>query len=207
MTTPTAYREAPQPACPELRKTLGHCLAAAILLLSASASAQTADDAPRTEAADWIVSETASPVDYSRQVSATMLSAAPPGEREMSFAMHCRQGKTELVLGVPDFARYPAGTALVLEFLPLTEEAMRDQTVERRWVQHRGQEQRWNELSGTTDVSLRGDTVGFLKQLPDGGRLFVRMKDKQGDMHEAEFDLTGFDPVREKLASACGWPA
>lgn len=207
MTTSTAYPEASQPAGPELRRTLVRCLAAAILLLSASASAQTTDDAPRTEAADWIVSETASPVDYSRQVSATMLSAAPPGGREMSFAMHCRQGKTELVLGVPDFARYPAGTALVLEFLPLTEEGLRDRTVERRWVRHRGQEQRWNELSGTTDVSLRGDTVGFLKQLPDGGRLFVRMKDKRGDTHEAEFNLAGLDSVREKLASACGWPA
>ena len=43
MTTSTAYPEAPQPAGPELRRTLVRCLAAAILLLSASASAQTTD--------------------------------------------------------------------------------------------------------------------------------------------------------------------
>lgn len=207
MKTLPADREVPQSAGPGLRKGLGFGLLAAVLLLSAPASAQPADDAPRAEAVDWVISETASPVDYSRQVSATMLSAASSGEREMSFAMHCRQGRTELVLGIGDFARYPAGTALVLEFLALDQEAMRDQTVERRWVQQRGQERRWNELSGTTDVSLRGDAVAFLKQLPDGGRLFVRAKDRQGVLHEAEFDLAGFGPVREKLASACGWPA
>ncbi|WP_158046256.1 hypothetical protein [Skermanella pratensis] len=188
---------------------MGHCILAAALLLSAigPASAQTAADTPRTGAADWVISETASPVDYSRQVSATLLSAESSGGREMSFAMHCRQGKTELLLGVPDFARYPAGTALVLEFLALNQEAVRDQTVERRWVQHRGQERRWNELGGTTDVSLRGEAVTFLKQLPDGGRLFVRAKDRQGILHEAEFDLAGFGAVREKFAAACGWPA
>ncbi|UEM19062.1 hypothetical protein JL100_018420 [Skermanella mucosa] len=206
MTTLPANRKSARSAVPYRRRkqwsglSWAHGALAAALLLFATGPAS-------AQAADWIISETASPVDYSRQVSATLLSLASPEEREMSFAMHCRQGKTELVLGVPDFARYPAGTALDLEFLPLTQEAMRDQTVERRWVRHRGQERRWNELGGTTEVSLRGDAVSFLKQLPDGGRLFVRVKDKRDDLHEAEFDLAGFGPVREKLASACDWPA
>lgn len=182
----------------------------AFLLLCApsqSALAQPSASPLRKEAENWIISETTSPVDYSRQVSATMLSVTSSENQPMSFSMHCRQGKTEVMLGITDFARYPAGAAIALEFLVLSEEAIGNHAIERRWVQYRGEERRWNEISRTTDIALRSDAVSFLKLLPDGGRLFVRVKNRQGVSHDAEFHLAGLGPVRAKFSVACKWPS
>jgi len=42
--------------------------------------------------------------------------------------------------------------------------------------------------------------------LPDGGRIAVSVSDWQGAAHEASFQLTGLDAVRQKVAAACKWP-
>jgi hypothetical protein len=175
------------------------CVPAQLALAQPSASPL------RRVAENWIISETTSPVDYSLQVSATMFSITSSGNQPVSFSMHCRQGRTEVMLGITDFARYPAGAAIVLEFLVLSEEAIGNHTIERRWVQYRGEERRWNEINRSTDIALRSDAVSFLKLLPGGGRLFVRVKDRQGVSHDAEFNLAGLAPVRAKLAVTCKW--
>jgi hypothetical protein len=54
---------------------------------------------------------------------------------------------------------------------------------------------------------LTGDAVRFLKSLPDNGILSVRVRDRQGISHDAEFHLTEFEPVRERIATACKWPS
>src|SRR5216683_342117 len=52
----------------------------------------------------------------------------------------------------------------------------------------------------------RDDPVGLLQSLPDGARLKVNVLDEPGPSHEATFQLTGLDAVREKIAVACKWP-
>jgi hypothetical protein len=173
---------------------------------SQAALAQLADDGSRDDSANWIISETKSPVDYSPQISATIFSALFPGDPRMSFSMHCRRGRTEAVFEIADFARYPPGSSFEMEYLVVSQEAIRNHSVERRWVRQRGVEQRWNELSGSIDASFTGDAVRFLRSLPDDGVLSMRVRDRQGISHDAEFHLTGFEPVREKLAAACKWP-
>jgi hypothetical protein len=176
-------------------------------VLGQAAFAQLPDNGNREAAGNWIISETRSPVDYSPQISATILSTPSPGDPQMSFSMFCRQGKTDAVFGIADFARYPAGASFAFDYLIISEEAIRNHLVERRWVQQRGVERRWNELNRSIDVSLVGDTVRFLKSLPDRGIVSVRVIDRQGISHDAEFHLTGLGPVRGKLAAACNWPA
>lgn len=157
-------------------------------------------------AAEWVISETRSPVDYSPQVSATVASNPSPGNWGMSFSLHCRQGRTEALFVIPDFVRYPAGASFPVEYFTISPEALRTRSVERRWIERRGVERRWDELSSSVDAALTGDAVGFLKSLPDGGMLSVRVRDRNGVTHDAEFHLKDFGPVREKLAAACDWP-
>jgi len=187
-----------------------HAILPMVLLLfvpSQGALAQLADDRSQEDPANWIISETKSPVDYSPQISATIFSALLPGGSRMSFSMHCRRGKTEAVFEIAEFARYPPGSSFVMEYIVVSQEAIKTHSVERRWVRQRGVEQRWNELSGSIDASFMGDAVKFLKSLPDDGVLSLRVRDREGISHDAEFHLVGFEPVREKLAVACKWPA
>jgi len=187
-----------------------HVILPLVLFLSApghTALAQAADDRNQGGSRNWVVSETRSPVDYSPQISATIVSTSFPGDPEMSFSMHCRQGRTEAVFGISDFARYPAGSSFAVEYLVISQEAIKTHSVERRWMEQRGVEKRWNELSRSIDASLTGDAVRFLKSLPDNGILSVRVRDRQGISHDAEFHLTEFEPVRERIATACKWPS
>jgi hypothetical protein len=180
-----------------------------VLFLSAAnqaALAQPADDQGQENSGNWIISETKSPVDYTPQISATILSTLFEGNPKMSFSMHCRRGRTEAMLEIADFARYPLGSSFEIEYLVVSQEAIRNRSVERRWVRQRGVEQRWNELSQSIQASFTGNVIGFLKSLPDDGVLSVRVRDREGISHDADFHLASFNPVREKLAAACKWP-
>ena len=186
-----------------------HVILLMVLLLSVSdqaALAQPADDRSREESGNWIISETKSPVDYSPQISATIFSPQFPGNPRMSFTLHCRRGRTEAVLEIADFARYPPGSSFVMEYLVVSQEAIRNHMVERRWERQRGVEQRWDEMNGSIDAAFIGDVVRFIKSLPDNGILSVRVRDKDVISHDAEFHLADFEPVRGKLAAACKWP-
>ena len=97
---------------------------------------------PATDAAEWVISETRSPVDYSPQISAMMASSPSPGNWGMSFSLHCRQGRTEALFVIPDFARFPAGASFPVEYFTVSQEAIRSRSVERRWVERRGVEKR-----------------------------------------------------------------
>ena len=171
-----------------------------------AAWAQGSGGANGGDAEEWVISETRSPVDYSPQVSAMIASIPSPGNWGMSFSLHCRQGRTEALFGIPDFARYPAGSAFPMEYLAVSQQAIDARSVERRWVERRGVEKRFDEVSGAVDAALTGNVVAFLKSLPDNGILSVRVRDRNAVTHDAEFHLKDFGPVREKLAAACDWP-
>ena len=104
-----------------------HVILLMVLLLSVSdqtALAQPADDRSREESGNWIISETKSPVDYTPQISATILSTLFEGNPKMSFSMHCRRGRTEAMLEIADFARYPLGSSFEIEYLVVSQEAI-----------------------------------------------------------------------------------
>ena len=111
----------------------------------------------------------------------------------MTFSMHCRRGKTEAVFAIPDFARYPPGSSFDMEYLVVSQEAIRTHSVDRRWVRQRGVEQRWNELSGSIDASFTGDVGRFLKSLPDDGVLSVRVRDKKASPMMPSFILRAWN--------------
>ncbi|MGY3646034.1 hypothetical protein ACVWW2_001325 [Bradyrhizobium sp. LM4.3] len=49
----------------------------------------------------WLVSETTSPVDYSPIVTATISSVSGPNGAAMQLAIHCRKGRTEVMIAGP----------------------------------------------------------------------------------------------------------
>jgi hypothetical protein len=63
----------------------------------------------------------------------------------------------------------------------------------------------WTASADGKTASYKDNAIGFLQSLPEGGRLKIGVLDGPGPSHEATFQLTGLDAVREKIAGACKW--
>ena len=63
----------------------------------------------------------------------------------------------------------------------------------------------WIASSDGQTVIFKDDAVRFLRSLPDGGRIIASVSDSQGTAHEASFQLTGLDVIRQKIAATCKW--
>jgi len=160
----------------------------------------------QNERGNWVISETTSPVDYSPQVAATILSRLDQGNGPTSLSVYCRRGRTEITATFDDFARYPVGTEMEVLTLINERDASRRPPAEQNWTRQRWIQQRWDDTDRETTISLKGDVTAFLRSLPGDGRMFVRVFDKQRISHDAEFQLTGLPAVRDKVAAACRWP-
>ena len=140
---------------------------------------------------NWIISETTSPVDYRPQIAAQTMARVSSQDSPSSLAIHCRANRTELIISttgswnqVPD-----AGVKVVYR---INEEPP--------------VEQRWKAAETGRSLAFAGDVVRFLRSLPDGGRILVKVYAGNGQSNENTFQLVGLDPVRRKIATACNWP-
>ncbi|MEH2540849.1 hypothetical protein V1287_004783 [Bradyrhizobium sp. AZCC 1699] len=138
---------------------------------------------------NWLVSETTSPVDYSPVVVATTSSRGGSDSATMQLSIHCRGGRTELVITGPGVSRSAEEYLIsyrVNDDLPVQLPAARP--------------------SFGVGVAPRGDVVRMLQSLPDEGEFAVRLTSRTGVASEGHFLLGGLKTVREKLATACKWP-
>ncbi len=67
-------------------------------------------------------------------------------------------------------------------------------------------EQRWKASETVRSLAFPGDVVRFLRSMPDGGQILVKVYAGKGQPYESTFQLVGLDPVRRKIAAACNWP-
>lgn len=144
---------------------------------------------PPGDAGGWIVSETTSPVDYTPIVTATVLAEGDTNAALKQLSIHCRGGRTELVLGGP--AASEGGSDYALSYRldggqPVSVAAGRP--------------------SYGTGVAFRGDVVGLLLSLPDEGAIAIRLGTRAGAVHDAHFSLAGLKAARDRVAVACKWP-
>jgi hypothetical protein len=144
----------------------------------------------RSPAADnWLITETTSPVDYTPIVVAIRRALAEHDSSIAQLAVHCRSGRTDLVLAGP--AVVPVDVAAISLRAdvgePLTLAAAAP-------------------ASGP-GVAIRGDVVALLRSLPEGGDLTVRIATRRGGTYEGRFSLQGLAVVRNKVSAACQWPA
>ena len=144
-----------------------------------------ADPAPGSD--NWIISETTSPVDYTPIVSATALSTGGSDGSSMHLSIHCRGGRTELVVSGPAVSR---------EHYAISYRINDDQPVQLAA----------GSPSSGTGVAFTGDVVRLLQSLPEEGEVAVRLSPRTGVAREGNFSIGGLKMVREKLAAACRWP-
>jgi hypothetical protein len=153
--------------------------------------ARAVDIAPKPRDPNWIISETTSPVDYAPVMTAAIRLPFTVKHAPNTFAIRCRGGRTELLVRTEGTWRASRTREVQVDY------QINDQPlVKLTWMA---------SPDGKTAI-YRDDAVGLLQSLPDGARLKIDVLDEPGPGHEATFQLTGLDAVREKIAVACKWP-
>ena len=146
------------------------------------------DRAPRA-GDNWIISETTSPVNYTPMVTATTSSRGGSDGSSMQLAIHCRRGRTELVVTGPAVSRSSSDYSI-------TYRVNDDQPAQLAAA----------SPSFGTGAAFTGDIVRLLQSLPEDGHIAVRITTRSGIAHDGRFSLGGLKTAREKLAAACKWP-
>src|SRR3954454_22913001 len=122
---------------------------------------------PAPKDGNWIVSETASPVDYTPIVTATTSSRGGSNDSEMQLSIRCRGGRTELVVAGPAISRSGADYAIsyrINDGQPVQLAA--------------------GTPSSGTGAAFTGDVVRLLQSLPEEGDIAVRLSARTGAAHE-----------------------
>jgi hypothetical protein len=138
---------------------------------------------------NWIVSETTSPVDYAPMITATTFSRGVPDGPSMQLSIHCRGGRTELVVAGPAVSRSSG-----------------DYAISYRINDNQPIQLAAGSPSFGTGAAFPGDVVRLLQSLPEEGDLAVRLSTRTGAAQDGHFFLGGLNVVREKVAAACKWP-
>jgi hypothetical protein len=148
-------------------------------------------DTTSSQSPNWIISETTSPVDYRPQIGALTTARAASQDAPSSLAIHCRARRTELIVSTNgSWKQVPDGNVKVVH----------------RINEEPSVEQRWRAVEAGKGLAFPGDVVRFLRSIPDGGRILVKVYAGQGPPSESTFQLAGLDSVRRKVATACDWP-
>jgi hypothetical protein len=138
---------------------------------------------------NWIISETTSPVNYTPIVSATAVSRGSTDGPLMQLSIHCRGGRTEVVVSGP--ATSSGGSAYTISY-------------------RINDGQPVHLVAGPPSMgagaAFPGDVVRLLQSLPEEGHIAVRMSNRSGATQDGHFLLGGLNTVREKLTAACKWP-
>ncbi len=139
---------------------------------------------------NWIISETTSPVNYAPLVAATAFSRGGSDSFSgMQLSIHCRGGRTELVVSGPAVV---SGGA--------------DYTISYRINDGQPVQLAAGLPSFGTGAAFTGDVVRLLQSLPEEGHIAVRISTRSGATQDGDFLLGGLNKVREKLAATCKWP-
>jgi Type VI secretion system VasI, EvfG, VC_A0118 len=174
-------------ACFQLERALqAECLENLSRELTDKKNQNSAEPAGRS----WIVSETTSPVDYSPMITATTSSQSVAKDAPVTFMIRCRGQRTDLLVSTEGSWHASRANELRVDLRVNEQPAVTMQ---------------WNASSDGRTAIFKGDAVRFLQSLPEGGRIIISVSDWQGMAHEASFQLTGLNAIRQKIAAACKW--
>ncbi|HEV7328671.1 MAG TPA: hypothetical protein VGN91_26720 [Bosea sp. (in: a-proteobacteria)] len=144
---------------------------------------------PTGEAEGWIISETTSPVDYTPIVTATALARANPDAALKQLSIHCRGGRTEMVIAGPAIS-----------------DGNTDYALSYRLDDGQSVPVAAGKPTYGAGVALRGDVVGLLLALPGEGDIVIRLTARTGAVQDGHFSLAGLKVARERVSAACKWP-
>ncbi len=148
------------------------------------------ENSAESAAGNWIVSETMSPVDYSPMISAATSSPSVTKDAPAMFVIRCRGQRTDLLVSTEGSWHASRANELRVDLRVNDQPAVTMQ---------------WSASSDGRTAMFKGDAVRFLQSLPEGGRIMISVSDGQGTPHEASFQLTGLNAIRQKIAAACKW--
>lgn len=137
---------------------------------------------------NWIISETTSPVNYTPIASAAAYSRVGSDGSLMQLSIHCRGGRTELVVSGPAVS---SGDNYTISY----------RVNDAQPVQLAA-----GSPSFGTGAAFAGDVVRLLQSLPEEGHIAVRISTPSGAAQDGHFLLGGLMTVRGKLTAACKWP-
>src|SRR5882762_1813335 len=140
---------------------------------------------------NWIVSQTTSPIDYTPLIAVAIRLPFSVKHAPTTLAMRCRGGRTEFLVRTEGTWRVSRAREVQVDY------QINDQPVVRL---------PWTMSADGRTAIYKDDPVALLQSLPEGARLKINVRDEPGASHEAAFELTGLDAVREKIAAACKWP-
>jgi hypothetical protein len=152
--------------------------------------ARAVDIAPKPRDPNWIISETTSPVDYAPVITAAIRLPFSVKHAPNTFALRCRGGRTELLVRTEGTWRASRTREVQVDY------QINDQPLVKLT---------WTASPDGKTAIYKDDAVGLLQSLPDGARLKINVLDEPDSGHEATFQLTGLDAVRERIAVACKW--
>jgi hypothetical protein len=138
---------------------------------------------------NWIVSETASPVDYSPLVTAVIRSTTGSRDAPNTLAIRCLGARTEALLRTEGTWRASRAGTVQVDYQIDDQPHVRLQ---------------WMASTDGKTASYKDDAVGFFKSLPEDARLKINVLDSAGG-HEATFQLAGLDAIRKRIAVPCKW--
>jgi hypothetical protein len=141
-------------------------------------------------AADWVVSETTSPVDYTPLLTAVKHSTSTVKDAPNTLIIRCLGQRTELLVRTEGaWAALRAGELRV--DYQINEQAI--------------MKQQWTLSPDGKTASAKDDPVGLLSSLPEDARLKITVTDRTAGSHKATFRLAGWNAIREKVGAACKW--
>jgi hypothetical protein len=153
---------------------------------------EAAPDPVQPPGPNWIISETTSPVDYRPQIAALTTAPAPSSQdAPSSLAIHCRAQRTELIVSTTGSWKQATDGEVKVVYRINEEPPV---------------EQRWRPAEAGRSLAFQGDVVRFLRSMPDGGQILVKVYAGKSPPYESTFRLAGLDPIRRKIAAACNWP-
>ena len=153
--------------------------------------ARSADASSKPQDTNWIVSQTTSPIDYTPLIAVAIRLPFGVKHAPTTLAMRCRGGRTEFLVRTEGTWRVSRAREVQVDY------QINDQPFVRL---------PWTMSADGRTAIYKDDPVALLQSLPEGALLKINVRDEPGASHEAAFELTGLDAVREKIAAACKWP-
>lgn len=132
----------------------------------------------------WQFTVDKSPLDDSSQVTAIL-----PSKDGANLVLRCKERKTEAVFVPSGF--FVSGTG---DTIPIILRINDNPPASFAW-----------HKSTNGSSAFAPDAIGFIRLLPENGKLFIRATGFQGRLADGSFELADVSSARTKIEEACNW--
>lgn len=142
----------------------------------------------------WTIETSTAAVDDSPSVLAVNHSLFSPNNYsgQTALAVRCFEGETALIFVQDEYLRSDFRRNSFQMTVRIDDQPAEQTT--------------WSSLTSNKGAGLFGNNAkSFLRKIYDAERLFVRLTEKNGENHDALFQLAGAQDAFDAAAAACGW--